>query len=61
MNERRDVERAVVPLVKVVLFGFVDHGWRRMRQRYLSSLSAWLVTEYQASAGLQQFKRLLAG
>ena len=50
--ERRDLERAVVPLVEVVLFGFVDHGgWRRMRQRFLSRLSTWLVTEYQASAG----------
>ena len=52
----RDVERAVVPLVEVVLFGFFHHGWSRsrshMRQRILSSLSTWLLAEIQASRGL---------
>jgi hypothetical protein len=31
-----------------------------MRQQSLSSLSAWLVTECQSSAGFQESKRLLA-
>lgn len=44
VNYGRRIERAIMPLIEVVLFGFLDHCGMRLRQYCLSSLSTWLET-----------------
>jgi hypothetical protein len=43
VDERRDFKRAVVPLVEVVLLGFVDHGGREAYAATVSQQSQRLA------------------